>query len=105
MSQNEREQLLAQIEELQLENVNVVQRNQELQNENESLKEQNQKLQQQVSNITLIMSKLGDVRDNILRKLALDKKVATTSPQFKAAAKVLDQLIEQVKEMINSILS
>ena len=89
MQQQEREQLLAQIEELI--------------RENESLKQQNQELQQQLSNVAapdvLPLPDYEAVRDRILKSLITGKgKVATTSPQYKAAARALDRFILELRE-------
>lgn len=89
--QQEREQLLAQISALQF--------------ENESLKQQNQELQQELSNVVAPSTSLPDyeaVRSSILKSLITGKgKVATTSPQYKTAAKALDRFIEEYKHRRN----
>ncbi len=85
--QQEREQLQAQIEELI--------------RENEALKQQNQELQQQLSNLaaTPLIPDYEVVRDRILKTLTSGKgKVASTSPQYKTAARALDRFIEELRE-------
>ena len=101
--QQEKEQLLAQIEELQRENVSIVQRNQELQSENESLLQQNQELQQELINLStasfISLPFLQLVRSGVLKSLITGKgKVATTSPQYKTAAKALDRFIDELQK-------
>ena len=101
--QLEKEQLLAQIEELQRENVSIVQRNFELQRENESLLQQNQELQSELNNLSQAPAieprDLQLVRDLVLKTLTSGKgKVATTSPQYKTAAKVLDRFIGELQK-------
>ena len=75
----------------------------QLQSENESLKQQNQELQQQLSNLaatpTTQLPDLYPIRDRVLRTLTSGKgKVATTSPQYKAAARALDRFILELRE-------
>ena len=95
--QQENDQLKAQIEQLL--------------RENESLKQQNQELQQELSNAVAPDVPLPDyeaVRDSeallrsadrVLRTLTSGKgKVATTSPQYKAAARALDRFILELRE-------
>lgn len=103
MQQQEREQLVTQIEELQRLNVSYVQRNQELQSENESLLQQNQELQQELNNLStaraISLPDLQLVRSSILKSLTVGKsKVATTSPQYKTAARALDKFILELRE-------
>ena len=85
--QQENDQLKAQIEELI--------------RENESLKQQNQELQQELSNrgATPLILDYEAVRDRILKTLTSGKgKVATTSPQYKTAARALDRFILELRE-------
>ena len=87
--QQENDQLKAQIEQLQ--------------SENESLKQQNQELQQELSNRGATpVTPLPDyeaVRDRILKTLTSGKgKVASTSPQYKTAARALDRFILELRE-------
>ena len=87
--QQENDQLKAQIEELL--------------RENEALKQQNQELQQELSNVavtpTLQLPDYEAVRDRVLRTLTSGKgKIATTSPQYKAAARALDRFILELRE-------
>lgn len=87
--QQENDQLKAQVEELQ--------------SENESLKQQNQQLQQELSNAavtpTLQLPDLYLMRDSVLKSLTVGKgKVATTSPQYKTAARALDRFISELRE-------
>ena len=87
--QQENDQLKAQIEQLQ--------------SENESLKQQNQELQQELSNLAapdvLPLPDYEAVRDRVLRTLTSGKgKVATTSPQYKTAARALDRFILELRE-------
>ena len=87
--QQENDQLKAQIEQLQ--------------SENESLKQQNQELQQELSNAavtpTLQLPDYEVVRDRVLKSLTSGKgKVASTSPQYKTAARALDRFIEELRE-------
>jgi len=74
----------------------------ELQTENEALKQQNQELQQQLSNVVAPLVPQPDyeaVRDRVLKSLTSGKgKVASTSPQFKTAAKALDRFILELRE-------
>ena len=89
--QQENDQLKAQIEQLQ--------------SENESLKQQNQELQQELSNRGATPApQLPDlylIRDRILKSLTLTVgkgKVASTSPQYKTAARALDRFILELRE-------
>ena len=87
--QQENDQLKAQIEQLQ--------------SENESLKQQNQELQQELSNVavtpTLQLPDYEAVRSSVLRTLTSGKgKVASTSPQYKTAARALDRFILELRE-------
>ena len=87
--QQSNDQLKAQIEELL--------------RENEALKQQNQELQQELSNLGATpapqLPDLYPIRDRILRTLTVGKgKVATTSPQYKTAARALDRFIEELRE-------
>ena len=87
--QQENDQLKAQIEQLQ--------------SENESLKQQNQELQQELSNRGATPApQLPDlylIRDRILKSLTVGKgKVASTSPQYKTAARALDRFILELRE-------
>ena len=85
--QQENDQLKAQIEQLQ--------------SENESLKQQNLELQQQLSNLaaTPLIPDYEVVRSSILKSLITGKgKVATTSPQYKTAARALDRFISELRE-------
>ena len=88
MDQQEREQLQAQIEQLQ--------------SENESLKQQNQELQRELSNAVAPDVPQPDyeaVRSSVLKSLTSGKgKIATTSPQYKAAARALDRFISELRE-------
>ena len=88
MVQQELEQLQAQISALQF--------------ENESLLQQNQELQQKLSNFAALSTSLSDykaVRDHVLKSLITGKgKVATTSPQYKTAAKALDRFIQELQK-------
>ncbi|MBD2770975.1 hypothetical protein [Iningainema tapete] len=101
--QMEKEQLRDRIEELQRENVSIVQRNFELQRENESLLQQNQVLQEELNNLSqapaISLPDLQLVRDRVLKSLTSGKsKVATTSPQYKTAARALDRFIEELQK-------
>ena len=84
----EREQLLAQISALQ--------------SENESLLQQNQELQQELSNVAALSTQLPDLstlRSSVLKSLITGKgKVATTSPQYKTAARALDRFIDELQK-------
>ena len=87
--QQSNDQLKAQIEELL--------------RENEALKQQNQELQQELSNVavtpTLQLPDYEVVRDRILKSLTSGKgKVASTSPQYKTAARALDRFISELRE-------
>ena len=85
--QQSNDQLKAQIEELI--------------RENESLKQQNQELQQELSNAaaTPLIPDYEAVRDRILKSLITGKgKVASTSPQYKTAARALDRFILELRE-------
>ena len=96
--QQENDQLKAQVEQLL--------------RENESLKQQNQELQQQLSNLAapdvlplpdyeVVRDKqsLLAARDRVLRTLTSGKgKVASTSPQYKTAARALDRFILELRE-------
>ena len=96
--QQENDQLKAQVEQLQ--------------SENESLKQQNQELQQELSNLGATpVTPLPDyeavrdkrsllaARDRILKTLTSGKgKVASTSPQYKTAARALDRFILELRE-------
>ena len=87
--QQSNDQLQAQIEELI--------------RENESLKQQNQELQQELSNLGATpapqLPDLYPIRDRILKSLTVGKgKVASTSPQYKTAARALDRFIEELRE-------
>lgn len=84
--QQENSQLKAQIEQLQT--------------ENEALKQQNQELKQELSNVAIPPSAdYKTVRDRVLKTLTTGKgKVATTSPQYKTAAKVLDKFIGELQK-------
>ena len=95
--QQENDQLKAQVEQLL--------------RENESLKQQNQELQQEFSNAVApdvpqpdyeaVRDKqsLLAARDRVLRTLTSGKgKVATTSPQYKTAARALDRFILELRE-------
>jgi DNA repair exonuclease SbcCD ATPase subunit len=89
MQQQELEQLQAQIEKLM--------------SENESLLQQNQELQQELSNRASSPSpQLPDyeaVRSGVLFSLTIGKgKVATTSPQYKTAARALDKFINELQK-------
>ena len=88
MDQQEREKLLAQISALQ--------------SENESLLQQNQELQRELSNVADLSTQLPDLstlRSGILKSLTTGtRKVATTSPQYKTAARVLDRFIEELQK-------
>ncbi|MBR8840188.1 MAG: hypothetical protein DSM106950_40910 [Stigonema ocellatum SAG 48.90 = DSM 106950] len=71
--------------------------------ENESLKQQNQELQHSLNNLESPPApQLPDyevVRDHVLKSLTQGKgKVATTSPQFKTAARALDRFILELRE-------
>ena len=74
----------------------------ELIRENEALKQQNQELQQQLSNLAAPDVPQPDyeaVRDRVLRTLTSGKgKVASTSPQYKTAARALDRFILELRE-------
>ena len=85
--QQENDQLKAQIEELQ--------------SENEALKQQNQELQRSLSDIAVTppIPDLYPIRDRVLKTLTSGKgKVATTSPQYKTAARALDRFILELRE-------
>ena len=77
----------------------------ELLRENEALKQQNQELQQELSNLGATpapqLPDLYPIRSSILKSLITGKgKVATTSPQYKTAARALDRFISELKESI-----
>ena len=89
--------------EMQQENDQLKAQVEQLQSENESLKQQNQELQRELSNRGATpVTPLPDyeaVRDRVLRTLTSGKgKVATTSPQYKTAARVLDRFIEELRK-------
>lgn len=75
----------------------------EAQFEIERLKLENLELLQELSNraqsAAIPLPDLQSVRDQILKSLITGKgKVATTSPQYKTAAKVLDRFIQSVQK-------
>ena len=75
----------------------------ELQSENEALKQQNQELQRELNNLESSpapqLPDLYPIRDRILKSLTSGKgKVASTSPQYKTAARALDRFIEELRE-------
>ncbi|NEU77032.1 hypothetical protein PI95_032175 [Hassallia byssoidea VB512170] len=71
-----------------------------MRSENEALKQQIQGLQQELGNA--LTSKPPDcqaMRDRALKSLTTGRgKIATTSPQYKTAMKVLDKFIAQLGE-------
>ena len=89
--------------EMQQENDQLKAQVEQLLRENEALKQQNQQLQQELSNRGATpVTPLPDyeaVRDRILKSLITGKgKVATTSPQYKTAARALDRFILELRE-------
>ena len=75
----------------------------EAQFEIESLKlenlEQKQELSNRAQSAAISLPDLQSVRNQILKSLIIGKgKVATTSPQYKTAAKVLDRFIQEVQK-------
>ncbi|MBD2770650.1 hypothetical protein [Iningainema tapete] len=88
-SHQEQEQLLSQLEQLR--------------SENESLAQRNQVLQEELNNLSLApaisLPELQLVRVSVLKTLTSGKgKVATTSPQYKTAARALDRFILELRE-------
>jgi len=71
--------------------------------ENEALKQQNRELQHSLNNLESPpapqLPDLSTLRDRVLKSLTSGKgKVASTSPQFKTAAKALDRFILELRE-------
>ena len=77
----------------------------EAQFEIERLKLENLEQKQELSNFSqsaaISLPDLQSVRNQILKSLVTGKgKVATTSPQYKTAAKVLDRFVEELQKSI-----
>ncbi|MBD2773335.1 hypothetical protein [Iningainema tapete] len=95
-AQRENEQLGAQVESLQ-------QSLDEVQKEIGSKRLENQELQQELNNLSqspaISLPDLQLVRDRVLKTLTSGKgKVATTSPQYKTAARSLNRFIEELQK-------
>lgn len=75
---------------------------QQLESENQILRERNQNLEKEVSRLTKVNNDeatLQQMRDRVLKTLTAGKgKVATTSPQYKAAAKALDRFVDELRK-------